>query len=167
MRIIKYRAWCEKYKLMLPVQSIDFNRGNQIIIKVIVPPCKKYHDKLHDEIYGDDCQLFGGEEIEITYDFKRAMFPVFLFTDIYDKNKKEIYVGDIVKFEYNNYEVIFSEYYGCFGLLDRDAPEWRKPNRILVGHGGSSTKYLPYLWNWLSKKVEVVGDIYTTPELLK
>jgi len=90
-------------------------------------------------------------------------FVLTQFTSITDKNKKEIYTGDIVKYQGRNYEVYFDEKYGCYALKTKTYRGEIEP----LGHGGSSTKYSPYLWNWLSKKVEVVGDIYTTPELLK
>jgi hypothetical protein len=57
-----------------------------------------------------------------------------------DKNGKEIYTNDKVKYKGKEYEVRYFEEYGAFGLYDE------KHNRPL-GRSGSSTKYEPYFMN--------------------
>ena len=84
------------------------------------------------------------------------------YTGLNDKNGVEIYEWDIVKFGVN-YPVYFDDKFGCWALKEYVA--WKKEYRP-VGHRGSSTKYSPYLWNWLSKKCEVIGNIHENPELL-
>lgn len=74
------------------------------------------------------------------------------FTGLHDKNGKEIYEGDIVKYRdsmgQHIEKVIFDK--GCFyaGM-----------------HWGSSTRLAPKLIN--TRITEVIGNIYDNPELLE
>lgn len=67
-----------------------------------------------------------------------------------DKNGKEIYTKDRVKYKGKEYEVRYFEEYGAFGLYDdkRGCP---------VGRTGSSTKYEPYfMTNYHTKQMEII-----------
>ena len=67
-----------------------------------------------------------------------------------DKNGKEIYTNDKVKYKGKEYEVRYFEEYGAFGLYDE------KNNRPL-GRSGSSTKYEPYFMNdYHTRQMEVI-----------
>lgn len=57
-----------------------------------------------------------------------------------DKNGRDIYTNDRVKYRGKEYEVRYFEEYGAFGLYDE------QKNRPL-GRSGSSTKYEPYFMN--------------------
>ena len=67
-----------------------------------------------------------------------------------DKNGKEIYTNDKVKYIGKEYQVRYFEEYGAFGLYDE------KHNRPL-GRSGSSTKYEPYFMNeYHCRQMEIV-----------
>lgn len=67
-----------------------------------------------------------------------------------DKNGKEIYTNDKVKYKGKEYYVRYFEEYGAFGLYDE------KHNRPL-GRSGSSTKYEPYFMNdYHTRQMEVI-----------
>lgn len=67
-----------------------------------------------------------------------------------DKNGKEIYTNDKVKYKGKEYEVRYFEEYGAFGLYDE------KHNRPL-GRSGSSTKYEPYFMSdYHTRQMEVI-----------
>lgn len=87
------------------------------------------------------------------------------FTGLYDKNGKEIYENDILKvktnegIEYNPLLVVYSEVYGGFCLLSKNAlnitPD--KPHRPIN----------PNWWDGFKDEIEVIGNIHDNPELLR
>ncbi len=64
-------------------------------------------------------------------------WSVSIFFGKKDKNGKEIYTNDRVRYRKKEYEVRYFEEYGAFGLWDE---EKQRP----LGRHGSSTKYEPY-----------------------
>ena len=86
------------------------------------------------------------------------------FTGLHDKNGTEIYENDILKVktnegrEYNPLLVVYSEVYGGFCLLSKNAlnitPD--KPHRPIN----------PNWWDGFKDEIEVIGNIHDNPELL-
>lgn len=125
-REIKFRIWDIENKEMLEVQELDFEPtfyGGRIAIRP---------DQYNDYFDTEDMILMQ-------------------YTGLDDKNGKEIYEGDIVKYRDSRGQhiekVIFDK--GCFyaGM-----------------HWGSSTRVAPKLIN--TRITEVIGNIYDNPELV-
>ena len=81
------------------------------------------------------------------------------FTGLLDKNGKEVYEGDIVQRMERHYiqnlgEVVFMA--GMFGTLGYST---------LDGERISDKRILPL--DWVREGLEVIGNIYENPELLK
>ena len=77
-------------------------------------------------------------------------------TGLKDKNGKEIYMGDILKFRGRFYEVVFDDY-GQF-CLDNKKYHWLE-NRYSFNSVN--------IWKGDEILVEVIGNIHENPELLE
>lgn len=111
-----------------------------------------------------------GENINQKIENIRNDWELMQFTGLKDKNGKEIYEGDIVrrksKYDYRRgeYEVKYPEDFSGFSLYNLDKSRWREKTDGsepdgwdgILGSQGSPTTEL-----------EVIGNIYENPELLK
>lgn len=125
----KFRAWDKLGKIMLPIGDIDTS----------------YKLVYLEEDNGYRCER-DFDEIELMQ-----------FTGLKDKNGKEIYEGDIVKYklEEKTFTDIasFNKFFACFGLED-DTGDW----------------FCSFDWlleNIKQDDIEAVGNVYENQELLE
>lgn len=82
------------------------------------------------------------------------------YTGKHDKNGKEIYEGDIVKFDIYNYEKLvsstISEIKWCDDLCSLSVVVNKQGTRGTIGH-----------FNNLNTEVEVIGNVYENSDLLE
>lgn len=131
MRIPKYRAWLKDDKLLVPVESISFI-GNSIETTFRPNP---NITKVKQEI----------ELMEST--------------GLFDKNNKEIFEGDIVKYKIGRNTfiepVVYNKDYTGFGLRDED------------GYGGIIFSFYEIEGEDVDlKSLEVIGNVWEDSELL-
>jgi len=130
MREIKFRAWNWKEKEMGWVAILDIDGG---WVTVGVDP-----DLQENSV--------GCEQQAVDWDIQYV--KLMQFTGLKDKNGKEIYEGDIVKYQFTR-EII------CEIKWD----EWEEEMSTGIGF------QLP--WFYEKDEIEVIGNIYENPELLK
>lgn len=135
-REIKFRAYDKEVEKMTYFDDEDYLYNYPFILQL-----KQVFKK--DSNY-DDYEDFEYEDVTDKVELME-------YTGLHDKNGKEIYEGDIVKYRDSRGQhiekVIFDK--GCFyaGM-----------------HWGSSTRVAPKLIN--TRITEVIGNIYDNPELL-
>ena len=113
-----------------------------------------------DLVYSEEkWYILGGNELDENYVIQQ-------FTELYDKNKKPIYEGDRVKFSYTGDHVFYGEviwlrYSASFGVRTVNASETFAFDDLMdpLGLHEDTMDYVKYL--------EVVGNIFEHPELLK
>lgn len=149
MRVIKFRAWDKDKKLMV------FPNRFVLVSGVI--------DSVHidtDAGVNDEGILFKKME-------RVKNFEIMQFTDLQDKNGKEIYEGDIikeVKKDFYKKEYDGDNYIIKFGKYDDSEMEWGSPaigfygENINNGHQDSPINL---------EEVEVIGNIYENGGVVK
>ena len=128
MREIKFRAWLKYGKEIVDVEEIDFM--NEVI------------NYIDNDYENNEQEIIGAyfENIELMQ-----------YTELKDKNNKEIYEGDVVKLR-SNHGIGVIKYYDEWGAF---IVEYIKPRPLAV-----------LGMNYYKEDIEVLGNIYENPELL-
>lgn len=126
----KFRAWLKEEKRMTDVHEMTFIDGEVYLIS------------------------------DITGFYAYEEFKLMQSTGLKDKNGKEIFEGDIVRYKYDNTNtfteaVTYDEVLGGFGLVDNDA------------QGGCIFTFGELSEDIEFTSLEIVGNIYENPELLE
>lgn len=126
-REIKFRVWQNEWKKMYKVRSIHFNDKGDII---------GLHYKLTSGRIGAAVCIDTYLEIDSVV--------LMQYTGLHDKNGKEIYEGDIVKFDNTLMTVEWVDEEAGFTLHQKVYEEYHNVN----------------------SRCEIIGNIYENPELL-
>ena len=150
MRDIKFRAFCKSFKKpkLLPVTAMRYLKGLLVSIQVDIGSFIPRNVKPQDTI-------------------------LMQYTGLKDKNGKEIYMDDVVKFRFYDKDYRDSYWGGTavvtynmsegVGLLF-DFSDTIQSNAYAVLEGGQLESYWPDEELW---EMQVIGNIYENPELLK
>jgi uncharacterized phage protein (TIGR01671 family) len=115
----------------------------------------------------EDLQMFSWEEMKDTQmnDFfsnHNKRYELMQYTGLKDKNGVEVYEGDIIHWKSD----IKNEYIGNFKVEEDVIVEWNKEElKWVVREKGANV--FDELVDLIGYDFEVIGNIYTTPELLK
>jgi len=86
------------------------------------------------------------------------------FTGLSDKKGKEIYEGDIVAFSVFDHNGNDTQYKGCIMFACSEWQIWKTPADEFYGSDGA------FHFGWVcaqDEEIEIIGNIYETPDLLK
>ena len=127
MRSIKFRVWDKESRIMCTVSQLAWDG-------------KLYAYYFHSPHLG---------KVRETLD--TAKNPLLQFTGLHDKNGKEIYEGDIVR--WNEEKILEKDRISEIAWIEKE------------GCWGTSQGYWLCNTNWHSH-IEVIGNIYENPELM-
>ena len=105
-----------------------------------------------------DPEFMGGHLNDIFLPDEMYVFQQ--FTGLFDKNGKEIYEGDVIKFKERNYEVSFYEAHPCFMFLPTDIG----PNTMEFFCTTNFFDFIPQISQ--SEKYQIIGNIFENSDLL-
>ena len=139
MKQLKFRAWIKPQKKMLPVIDLHWDYDGELESCLIEGASKNDYGDTERGIYVPitECELMQ-------------------FTGLYDKNGKEIYEGDMLKF------------IDIFG--ENRVSEVKTIDKLIIASYFSITQQMS--WNktnedWITESREIIGNIYENKELLK
>ena len=147
-RQIKFRAWFEGIKAMGMVVTLKGSNRNN------------YEGNMWDQVTAE-CFINGRQQFYTAYNFKLMQF-----TGLKDKNGIEIFEGDLLRYpgddeNFTAYEVFFHD-----GDANSDFNIEYSCNRT-HHHGNVCGGPIPSFKPKSVHQMEVIGNLYETPELLK
>ena len=123
MRELKFRAWVNRYKKYMPVWSITWDSSDNPMLVVVGDTFRKFLTLNASEVILEQC------------------------TELKDKNGKEIYDGDLLKFEDSIFKIGWYDEGARFGFVP--------------------IKKCNFSMGFSLSKCEVIGNTHNKPELLE
>ena len=138
-RKIQFRAWDKKNKKMYKRAGISPHNDLQYAVKQ----------------EGGGSRYFNFDDLHIEQDSIYYPDDIILmqYTGLKDKNGEEVYEGDVLKWD-DTEETGYVEY--MEETTEYVVDEWKEGNKRSKGHSLSSVD-----------EVEIIGNIYQNPELIK
>lgn len=152
MKEIKVRAWQIEDKFMFIPRRIDFPHFmiGDTAKWIVWYQFEDFDDSTPEHFPLEDIS-FSGDELEIMQ-----------YTGLHDKNGKEIYEGDVVR--YKNEDAEYREYKGI-GLIQTDSH-----SHCVNGFACRDIKtkyYVRLICGHALFSIEAIGNIYENPELVQ
>ena len=136
MRDIKFRGFCKRKKRWIYGDLSQLNNFNQ--------------PSIVEGIYHVDGAEYNMNESEVEEE------SIGQYTGLEDKNSKEIYEGDIVRFTWHSV------------LCSSEKPIDRRYEVVYIDGGFRQADTYGAIGNWYKwDEVEIIGNIYENPELLE
>ena len=150
MREIKFRAWIKHWN----TKGEGFSHEDRMI-----------YDFNNDKHFGFD--LYKGRAVVIlkigNFVHNENFYELMQFTGLHDKNGKEIWEGDTVKRSYSE------KYPFLTGIVQWNSLEAKFEAHFHFPTGGAVSMGIGHYLNkeYVDEALEVIGNIYENPELLK
>jgi uncharacterized phage protein (TIGR01671 family) len=139
MREIKFRCWFRGPDIMGKVTNLKGSNDGYLFDGVVA-----------------ECFIGGRQVFYEAY----QNFDLMQYTGLHDKNGKEIYEGDIVRTPVAKSVIEFDG--GMFGLNH----DYGTDRKTMLGSWGNETN-LRGMEDGYNRDIEVIGNIYEHPELIK
>lgn len=145
MREIKFRAWEHNLKEMIPVDDIQFYRGDDIEVDGLKLKPKPRNEQSIMINTRSAWRIADGEDVTLMQ-----------YTGLKDKNGKEIYEGDVVEYLERGMK-------NCVGI---GQVTWNKDGWNVEGfYDGSQDE--PGRAFSENAQLEIIGNVWENPELIE
>lgn len=148
MRDIKFRVWDKEYEKMTYFNDEDYEYKPPFVFRL-------------DQVLKKDSNYDDYEDFE--YNDVTDSVEVMQYTGLKDKNGKEIYEGDIIEFSYDMFVGNFDTFVAKGKVVFKEGAFY-----VEIFENERTTKDEAYLLYSINlDTIEVIGNIYDNPELLK
>lgn len=144
-RIFKFRVWDSESKIMIP----------NIVFDELLLQCGCYDNKAYTSLIAEFSDY---QKIVKKYGYNSDRMIIQQFTGLLDKNKKEIYEGDIIRLDTNQIgEIYYRPETLCYSLRHPISRAYRLD--LYTFHDEH--------YNVLNGNLEIIGNIFENKDLVK